>query len=81
MPYLPIALGILSIASIYTGAGCFIGLIAAVAGTVLGFKSLKSYPDKKLINYAGIVLSVIGLVLTLLVIVGFLAIAVICYFA
>lgn len=81
MPYLSFALGILSVASIFTGAGCFIGCLAAVAGTVLGFLSLKKHPDRKTLSYIGIALSVVGLILTLLIIIGFLAIAVICYFA
>ena len=37
LPYLPIVLGIVSILSIFTGAGCFLGVALAVLGIVFGF--------------------------------------------
>ncbi len=41
LQYLPIVLGIVSIISIFTGAGCFLGVALAVLGIVFGFIILK----------------------------------------
>ena len=81
LPYLPIVLGIVSILSVFTGAGCFLGVAFAVLGIVFGFISLKKHPESTKLCYTGIALSIVGLVLTLLVVIGFLAIMVAFCFA
>ena len=43
LQYLPIVLGIVSIISIFTGAGCFLGVALAVLGIVFGFIALKKH--------------------------------------
>ena len=81
LPYLPIVLEIVSILSIFTGAGCFLGVALAVLGIVFGFITLKKHPESTKLCYTGIALSIVGLVLTLLIVIGFIAIMVAFCFA
>ena len=57
LQYLPIVLGIVSIISIFTGAGCFLGVALAVLGIVFGFITLKKHPESTKLCYTGIALS------------------------
>ena len=81
LQYLPIVLGIVSIISIFTGAGCFLGVVLAVLGIVFGFIALKKHPESTKLCYTGIALSIVGLVLTLLIVIGFISIMVAFCFA
>lgn len=56
LQYLPIVLGIVSIISIFTGAGCFLGVALAVLGIVFGFIALKKHPESTKLCYTGIAL-------------------------
>ena len=62
LPYFPIVLGIVSILSIFTGAGCFLGVALAVLGIVFGFITLKKHPESTKLCYTGIALSIVGFI-------------------
>ena len=52
-----------------------------VLGIVFGFIALKKHPESTKLCYTGIALSIVGLVLTLLIVIGFIAIMVAFCFA